>query len=220
MCKTAKCTIAVAACAFLVCLLLVSSASAAPSWLGPADLSSFNAFAGDPTVAADQEGDLVAVWDQQVVNGGLQVAASVRPAGGGWQPPVVISGADGGGGPVVAVDPGGDATAVWLDDVGRVYASVRPAGGGWSAPVDLADEEQDPSTQPDPHVAVDANGDAVAVWGYDDDGHESVLTAMRPAGGAWEPAGHPRQRRVCGRAPAGGGRSTGRCDRGLDLDQL
>ena len=188
MCKTAKCTIAVATCAFLACLL-VSSASAAPAWLGPTDLSSFNAFAGDPTVAADQEGDLVAVWDQQVVNGGLQVAASVRPAGGGWQPPVVISGADGGGGPVVAVDPRGDATAVWLDDVGRVYASVRPAGGGWSAPVDLDDEEQNLSTlDPDPHVAVDANGDAVAVWANDEDGDESVLAAERPAGGAWEPA--------------------------------
>ena len=60
MCKTAKCTIAGAACAFLACLLLVSSAWAAPAWLGPTDLSSFNASAGDPTVAADQEGDLVA----------------------------------------------------------------------------------------------------------------------------------------------------------------
>ncbi len=91
MCKTARCTIAGAACAFLACLVLVSSASAAPAWLGPADLSSFNAFAGDPTVAADQEGDLIAVWDQRVAINGMQAAASVRPAGGGWQPPVVIS---------------------------------------------------------------------------------------------------------------------------------
>ena len=130
MCKTAKCTIAAAACAFLVCLLLVSSASAAPSWLGPTDLSSFNAFAGDPTVAADQEGDLVAVWDQQVVNGGRPSRGVGAPgrrwvaAAGRYLGPATRSAA-----PVVAVDPRGDATAVWVDDDGRVYAVG--ASGWW-----------------------------------------------------------------------------------------
>jgi PKD repeat protein len=187
MCKTAKCTIGAAG-AFLVCLLLVSSASAAPAWLGPADLSSVNAFwAENPNVAADQEGDLVAVWDQDVDTS--QVVASVRPAGGGWQPPVVISKRhDESELPVVAVDPRGDATAVFFDSEGIVYAASRPAGGGWSAPVELDEDQTNGDLfDPDQHVAVDADGDAVAVWASDTDGDESMLAAVRPAGGAWEP---------------------------------
>ncbi len=187
MFKATTRTMAVAVCA-LGCLLAASSASAAPVWLAPADLSAVNELAGDPTVAVDADGDLVAVWEQTGVGHGYQVEASVRPAGGGWQAPVTLSEAgDESYLPVVAVDPQGDATVVWGDGFGEVYAAVRPASGGWSAPVALDDEDQDTAAHEDyPYVVVDDHGDATAVWTYDDNYHDSVLAAERPAGGAWE----------------------------------
>ncbi len=91
---------------------------------------------------------------------------------------------------MVAVDPQGDATVVLSMAKESRVRVARPAGGGWSAPVELDDEVNGTlsTLDPDPHVAVDANGDAVAVWANDEDGDESVLAAVRPAGGAWEPA--------------------------------
>lgn len=67
--------------------------------------------------------------------------------------------------PQIAVDAKGDAVAVWhyesegVDE--GVYASVRPASTGtWGAPTRLSTYEY----PGDPHVAIDSEGEAVAVW--------------------------------------------------------
>jgi PKD domain len=175
----------------IACLLVVcGSASAAATWLTPVDLSPSNAFAEAPSVAADAQGDTTAVWDQET-GGPSEVEASVHPVGGGWQTPVDLSVADDDSElPVVAVDPRGDATVVWVDESDDIVkAAVRPAGGAWSVPVDLsAASGGGLQHNPDPHVVVDAHGDAAAVWEFYDAVHEtdSVQATVRPAGGAWE----------------------------------
>ncbi len=67
--------------------------------------------------------------------------------------------------PQVAVDAKGDAVAVWrestVSDEQFIEADVMPAATGiWGAPVAISTSEY-PS---DPHVAIDAEGEAVAVW--------------------------------------------------------
>ncbi len=67
--------------------------------------------------------------------------------------------------PQVAVDAKGDAIAVWREDTVSfeqfIMADVRPAATGvWGAPVAISTSE-DPG---EPHVAIDAEGEAVAVW--------------------------------------------------------
>jgi hypothetical protein len=68
------------------------------------------------------------------------------------------------GRPEVAVDPAGDAVAIWERHVGGeeiVEASERPAGGDWSASEVLSlPGEEGERTQ----VTIDAAGNAIAVW--------------------------------------------------------
>jgi hypothetical protein len=68
-------------------------------------------------------------------------------------------------GPQIAVDADGDAVAVWQEstptDEQFIEADVRPASTGkWGTPVAISTAEY-PN---DPHVAIDAEGEAVAVW--------------------------------------------------------
>jgi PKD domain len=166
-------------------LLLLGGATAwaAPAWLAPADVST-SGLADDPIVAADSQGDMTAVW---LGSDGVHasVLAAVRPAGGAWPPPVELSSIDrNADDPAVAVDPQGDATAVWVrEDAtgGTLQAAMRPAGGTWQSPVDVSSA---PDLE-DPEVAVDSQGDAIAVWDIDN-GTNTVQAAVRPAGGAWQ----------------------------------
>lgn len=175
------CCVALSCCGLL--LLGGATAWAAPAWLAPADVST-SGLADDPIVAADSQGDMTAVWlDSDGVH--ASVLAAVRPAGGAWPPPVELSSIDrNADDPAVAVDPQGDATAVWVrEDAtgGTLQAAMRPAGGTWQSPVDVSSA---PDLE-DPEVAVDSQGDATAVWDIDN-GTNTVQAAVRPAGGAWQ----------------------------------
>jgi len=91
--------------------------------------------------------------------------------------------------PDVAIDPQGNAVAVWSSRLPgaerRVQAALRPQGGGWQAPVDLSAAGQDAGA---PHVAVDAQGNAVVAWVRSNGAEQVVQSAARPAGGAWQAA--------------------------------
>jgi hypothetical protein len=159
-------------------------------WFAPVNLSAAGQDAiavrgidTGPHVGVDGQGNAVAVWTRS--NGtNTIVQAAARPAGGAWQAPVNLSAAgQNAGAPHVAVDGQGNAVAVWTRDTGTntiVQAAARPAGGAWQAPINLP--AADLSIASDPQVAVDAQGNAVAVWTQD----SRVLAAARPAGGAWQ----------------------------------
>ena len=162
------------------------------AWQAPVDLADQGqAGASVPRVAVDARGDAVAVWARSGI-----VQASVRSAQDGvWQTPVDLSAPGQNAGasyPEVAVDPQGDAVAVWSrsDGVGfggnyTVQAALRPAATGvWQAPVDLSARDQ--LGIGGPHVALDAQGDAVAVWSLARNAHFVVQAAVLPAGGAWQ----------------------------------
>jgi hypothetical protein len=87
--------------------------------------------------------------------------------------------------PQVAVSGDGESVAVWRRATTQgslLQAATRPPGGAWSAPTDLTPSD---GTALDPHVAISAHGDAVAVWRRTTDGASVVQAAARPAGGAW-----------------------------------
>jgi PASTA domain len=168
-------------------IVQAASRPAGGAWQPPVNVSAPGAGGGE--VAIGPTGDAVAVWTRpDGVNRIVQAAA--RPAGGGWQAPVDLSAPTSPDlAPHVAVGAGGVAYAVWLsrntNGTSVVQAAARSAGGAWQAPVDLSS----PGRNDDgPRVAVDSEGDAVAVWGWQDQsgtGHEVVQAAARPAGGAW-----------------------------------
>jgi PKD repeat protein len=85
----------------------------------------------------------------------------------------------------VAFDPGGDAVVVWRGagpPHNTIIASVRPAGGVFGPTQTLSDAGEDSQA---PDVAIDAHGDALAVWLRYDGSDERVQAAYRPAGGAF-----------------------------------
>jgi hypothetical protein len=135
-------------------------------WQAPVDISEGGKKAEGARVAVDAQGDAVAVWERVGESGCCVIQSASRPAGGEWQAPVQLSeGEPNAGVPSLAVDPGGDAIALWTardeSEEIRVQASARPAGGEWQAPVNVSEAGRSSLEQ---GVAVDAHGDAVAVW--------------------------------------------------------
>ncbi len=180
--------IAVLACTVLASLT-AASAGAAPAWLPALDLSAAGHFAQSPQVGVDPQGNAIAVWTR--FNGtNYIVQGAVRQAGSGvWQAPVDLSVAGQSAvGPQVAVDPQGNAVAVWIRFSGThevVQSAVRPAANGvWQAPVDVSVTGADAAT---PQVGVDPQGNAVAVWARSNGPNFIVQGAVRPAGsGVWQ----------------------------------
>jgi hypothetical protein len=179
--------IAAAALACLGCwLALCGPARAAPTWLGPTDLSPPGAFLTSTSVAADSAGEVTAVWDQSTGAGQFVVAAE-HPDSRGWETPVYLSAHSAQiGGPQVVVDPQGDATAVWSDE-SVVKTAARPAGGTWGTPVILGGviNSNGPNYVPIPWVAVNAADQAAAIWNSYDIDSTTVEVAVRSANGSW-----------------------------------
>jgi len=63
-------------------------------------------------------------------------------------------------------------------------APAAPAAPAWLAPATLSAAGQHASA---PQIALDGDGNAVAVWHRFDGTHTIVQSAVRPAGGAWQP---------------------------------
>jgi hypothetical protein len=96
--------------------------------------------------------------------------------------------------PALALDGNGNGQAVWIDTRdGRsaVYSAAQRADGSWGPGVRLSDPNETISGRP--AIAVDAQGNAYAVWqGSVDCGGPTTLVqlsfAEQPAGGTWRPA--------------------------------
>jgi PKD domain len=165
--------------------LLAGVAGAAPTWLAPVSVSAAGGDASYPQVAMDPTGDSVAVWFNLIGPNDI-VQASSRQAGGSFGAPVNLSAPGQNGlGPQVAVDPSGDAIAVWYRSDGsnyRVQASFRPAGGSFGAAVTLSAPGGDGR---DPQVAFDAAGNAIVVWRRSNGANLIAQAAVRPAGGGF-----------------------------------
>jgi PKD domain len=154
------------------------------AWGTPVDISypAPTASTEEPRVGVDADGEATAVWKH---SGVLQSAD--RPAGGSWQMPVDISEAGHEAlTPQAAVDAAGDATAVWMIQEGGLLVartSYRPAGSGWRTPEALSAQGEEGG---DPQIALDAHGDALAVWTKDVGYDNIVRGSYRPASGAWQ----------------------------------
>jgi hypothetical protein len=136
-----------------------------------------------PRIALDTAGNAVAVWS---VDLGSAIRTAARPAGGDWSDPEDLS-IENGRTPELAMNAAGDAVAVWTgfdgvdDEV--TWAAVRPAGGDWSTPEELSVAGENDGFNP--RVAIDAAGNAIAVWQRFDLPDDAVQAAVRPAGGEW-----------------------------------
>jgi hypothetical protein len=131
-----------------------------------------------PQVAVDANGNAIAVWQQYNGTGTYNdIYASRWDAGAGaWGTAESIdAGVYDADSPRVAVDANGNAFAVWIQDDGTyqsIYANRwDAAAGAWAGAV-LIDAGDSRAAYP--RVAVDVNGNAIAVWLQEDDTYQSV----------------------------------------------
>jgi hypothetical protein len=174
--------------------LMVAPAGATPGWLSPVGVSEEGPGVSRPRVAFDKQGDAVAVWarvDGKEANGieSYAVQAAFRPAGGVWHAPETISPpGESSEEPSIGWDGHGDVVVVWEAYNGvhfNVEAASKPVGGAWQAPVRLSANEA-PGTARHPEVALDEQGNALAVWNRGGPFGGVVQAAFMPAGGAWQ----------------------------------
>lgn len=141
-------------------------------------LSTAGVSASIPRLALRPDGGVAAVWSE-FAGGPGSVWFAERAAGHVWSEPVKI--ATDGRDARLAVGADGEVVVVWmLSSVPRVASATRPAGGTWSTPAVISGEPG--AAEPD--VAIDAAGNAVAV--YRAMGPVNwVRSVRRPAGGGW-----------------------------------
>ena len=150
-------------------------------------LSASGASLDGARVAIDQDGDAMVVWKNVVGATGV-VRAVTRPSGGSFSAPVDVSipaQDEGGGAPALALDPAGDAVVAWSRWNGAsniLQAATRPAGGTFTAATDLAPlgaEIVADAAGENPDVAMDATGDAIAIWSQTGASNRTIKAARR-----------------------------------------
>lgn len=116
-----------------------------------------------PQVAFDGHGNAVVVWSQ----GWNDIYAKKYEAGRGWGTTTLVEMSPGNTSlPNLAVDINGDAIVVWrqydmVSSKWNIYANRYIAGRDWGTPTIIG---PDSGEYAEPHIAVDAGGNAIAVW--------------------------------------------------------
>jgi hypothetical protein len=156
-------------------------------WTSPTDISGSDNDSHVPQCGVDDNGNVTVVWSAITGElGYLTVQSSTKPYGGSWDSPVAVSFRNDSY-PQIAVDGNGNATAVWLYNGGStntIQASTKPYGGSWQAiPDDLFTTDNSAYT---PQIAVDSNGNATAIWSYENESHYTIQASTKPYGGSWQ----------------------------------
>ena len=158
------------------------------SW-GTALLIENNDVAGarSPQLAFDPNGNAVAVWQQ---SGGTyyNIWANLYTAGSGWGAGEKLEFNSAGDAvlPQVAFDANGNAVAVWQQSGGTLYniwANLYTAGSGWGTAEKLEFDSAGDARYP--QVAVDATGNAVAVWIQSDGTRDNIWANRYVVGSGW-----------------------------------
>ena len=156
-------------------------------WGTPTLLETDSGAASFPDVAVDASGAAIAVWYQHD-GARYNIRANRYDKISGWGGNVLIESNNAGHAamPKVAVNASGGGTAVWRQTDGTrysIWANRYVVGSGWGTAALV--ETADAGDAWDPEVGMDAGGNAVAVWRYDDGTSNNVLANRYVAGSGW-----------------------------------
>ena len=157
-------------------------------WTGAGIIQNDNVSTGfAQQVGIDAAGNCLRVWQQ--TNGAHTAIFSNRYTTGGAGNAAIMVAADNMFDlvtPQVAVNSGGDAQAVWLKQgtvVATLWASHYTVAGGWEAAAALQATAN--SNASNPEIAMEANGNALAVWEELSNGSFYVWANRYVAGRGW-----------------------------------
>jgi len=176
-------------------------------WSSPAMLTNGTNNAHNPHIALNAGGDGLAVWTQDQGNGSVSndyfdVWGLAYSASGGWGGTATKLNSIPGNRPhymydqiAVALDAGGNGMAVWVQaDLSlneiypfHIWAGKYTAGAGWGTAVVISNNVAGDCYGPD--IAMDASGNAIAVWEQQDGVSTAFAAANRFSGGAWGTSG-------------------------------
>lgn len=158
------------------------------------DDSSFQGFR--PALALNDDGEAVVVWYHPTTaqDTGYAIFANRFVPGADWGTPVQVSFAFQSEGaevnrPQVAIDPMGNAIAVWqqVREDGNfqfdIWSSRSTPEGGWDEAVRIEDDDSGAAIAP--QIAMDDAGDAIAVWQQFDGERFNMLSNRYVPGEGW-----------------------------------
>jgi len=139
-----------------------------------------------PQIAVDPNGNAITVWFQ---HDGTRhnIWANRYTEGSGWGTAQLIeTGSYDATGSIIAVDPNGNAFAVWRQYDGTMYniwSNRYTVGSGWGTAQLI---ENDNSGNADvPQIAVDHDGNAIVVWKLFDGTRSNIWTNRYTMGSGW-----------------------------------
>jgi hypothetical protein len=134
-----------------------------------------------PHLAIDAGGNAMTAWMNTVAPSTQTQLMSSRysAASGAWAPAVTITSQPAALTPSIVLDASGNALAVWEQPANEssVWSSRSPAGGVWEAPRELGLNNGLAATQP--QLAIDKNGNALAVWAQQLPTNDAYVYASR-----------------------------------------
>lgn len=155
-----------------------SSSGPGEGFSAPQKLSEPGADAFSPTVAITPSGQITVAWERLNSKDVSVVQASAGAFGGGFAAPVDLSNGEANSfDPSLASNPDGATTVVWKSFEAANYVvqgTTSPAGGAFPPATKLSLGGEDAVF---PSVAMDAAGDATAVWARGDGSNDTVQAA-------------------------------------------
>lgn len=146
--------------------------------------------ARDPQIAFDASGNAIAIWEQYD-GAHYNIWTNRYTVGTGWDVATLIETNNTGDAwyPQIALDSNGNAIAVWYQ-FGTTHTDIwtnrYTAGAGWGTAALL--ETNDAGDAWDPQIALDSNGNAIAVWTQSDGLHNKIWANRYIAGTGWRTA--------------------------------
>ena len=147
--------------------------------------------ANQPQIAFDRNGNAIAVW-YQTDGTRYNIWANRYTAGTGWGTAGLIETDNAGNAayPRIAIDPNGNAIAVWNQYDGtrwNIWANRYAAGTGWGTAGLIETDNAGDAYYP--KIAFDSNGNAIAVWNQSDGTRYNIWANRYVAGTGWGTAG-------------------------------
>lgn len=139
-----------------------------------------------PKVAFDADGNALAIWTQERGRTHSQIWTNRFTVATGWATaaPIATKYLEQTK-PVLAIDAGGNAIAVWLQRDG-VGASRYTAAAGWSLPERIYTDMSEHYARPAPQIALDASGNAIVVGQHDGRLCNTIWSNQYIVGKGWE----------------------------------
>jgi len=142
-----------------------------------------------PKIAMDGSGNAMAIWQENEVAGAGTVSANYYKAGLGWGNPSLVSTvlASGTSDPQISMNSIGYGIAAWVQGNGTntmIYANRYAPGSGWRTSNLISSSS---SFVANPSVAIDRDGNAIAVWDQGDTPPRNIHAARYDSISGWTP---------------------------------